>query len=90
MRLAAILCILVVFCTSANAQTDRNAVNCSEQILAAVIIDMPPNTRDLDPRRLSCLGLAEVYFIQTGPGNDRDFDRRREIEAVFRREGLTR
>ena len=90
MRRTALLCILGIFCTSAHAQTGQDAGNCSTQILAAVIVDMPPNTRDLDPRRLSCLGLAEVYFIQTGPGFERDFDRRREIEAVFRREGLTR
>lgn len=90
MRLMPVIIAAVLATSSATAQGDRTDTTCSSQMLRTVIVDMPPGTRDLDPRRLSCLGLAQVYFIQTSLLNDRDHDARHRIEAVFRREGLTR
>lgn len=90
MRLLSLTALALSLATSVAAQGGRTDFTCSSQMLATVIVDMPPGTRELDPRDLSCLGLAQVYFIQTSVGSGRDFEERRRIEAVFRREGLTR
>lgn len=89
MRLTPTLVAAVLAASPAAAQGDRTDYSCSTQMLRTVIVDMPPGTQDLDPRKLSCLGLAQVYFIQTSLLDDRDHEIRLRIQAVFRREGLT-
>lgn len=70
---------------------DAEARPCSSQLLASTQISMPPGTRHLDLSALSCNGLAQVYFIVTGSGQQRILAQERQlIEAVFRREGLIR
>ncbi|MEM8882374.1 MAG: hypothetical protein AAGC82_17435 [Pseudomonadota bacterium] len=84
--LAFALCLSApAFANSPNPQSD-----CSSQLLASVIADLPLIARDLDPRQLSCLGLTQVFLIQTSGNLRTRFEQLQDIEAVFRREGLIR
>ena len=62
---------------------------CSVQILVAVDRGMPSGLGELQPERLTCLGLAQVYTAMTDPEMTTS-QARRAVEAVFRREGLSR
>ena len=92
MRLFYLVFALCITGLSASAQWDhRGDYTCSSQLRANVSQGMPPGLgRELDTDQLSCLGLAQVYFILTGPNNDRDYQAIQDIRAVFRREGLIR
>ncbi len=90
MRLVLFVLASSLFVSAASAQGGRTDFTCSSQLRISVINGMPPGTRDLDPNQLSCLGLSQVYFLQTSFRPSRDYELRQRIEAVFRREGLTR
>ena len=82
MRLLIASLLFAVAAGSAAAQGNRTDFTCSPQLLAAVVVDMPIGTRDLDPRQLSCLGLTQVYFITTSFETD-DYEQRQRVRAVF-------
>ena len=90
MRTAILAAALAAVALPAAAQVYIPAPQqCSSSMLSSVIGGMPTGTNDLDPRLLTCAGLADVYFIQVDP-EMRSGEQRRRIEAVFRREGLIR
>ncbi len=61
----------------------------ADQLLRTVEAQLPPLRAPVDPRDLSCLGLAQLYFLLT---SDRDlispFEIRQRALTVFRNEGL--
>ena len=92
MRFPTLLTTLAV-CAATTAHAQQIYVpadyQCSVQILVAVDRGMPPGMRDLEPARLSCMGLTQVHMMMTDPEMN-TAQTRRAVESVFRREGLTR
>ena len=92
MRIPALLTTLAI-CAGTTAQAQQIYVpadyQCSVQILVAVDRGMPPGLQDLEPARLSCIGLTQVHMMMTDPEMN-SAQARRAVESVFRREGLTR
>ena len=63
---------------------------CSPQLIAVSEPRLPPLPAGVSMDDLSCVGVAQIYFIVTGSRDLRPFQKRQAILAVFRREGLIR
>ncbi len=90
-RTALLSLSLVLPALTAPVAVSAQTTPCAEQLVRTVERRSPRLQHGLDIRDLSCHGIVQIFFLLDNDTDELNFvqtDLRRQIEAVFRREGL--